>query len=957
MVPFRRGFPLALAPTLALTLALALTAATAHAQEEGDPTGGRAGEAVPDTTESVTPPTAGDTLTGDIPEPDEIYTILSGTTPGAAPPDGAPPDTIQAPGPEGGPLEYRGQRLVFYPVGEVIVLEGQAAAEQAGTRLQARRILFRSREGLVEAFGEASVARGPAQLTGDSLLYDRDTRTVATFGASVLSENQTTTEGVDLKYDLDRQSGVLGAGVTRYEPWILEGADLSKIGESTFLVDEGYFTTCDLEDPHYTFRSDEIKLRRNDVIVASPVILYFSDIPVFYLPWYVEPVVRGRHSGFLRPKIGINTLIFGSGRERNVQDLGYYYVFNEYADALVAADWYTESRFIVRFDSRYNLRYSFQGNLHYESVWNRLEDSQSQLVRYGHDHTFSRDTRANVDVNWSNRRSFFRQNSFDPEEILQRAFRSAASYSTRFDWGSLVAGADADFRLDVNRTDFRLPDIRLSINQRPLWGRRTGAAAEADRPWYQELQYSASTSVTGRLSRAAVDSLGNPLTRLPIDSLGNELPTEKATVVNEQEATGRFTLSGPLTLFGVIKSSPSISYNTNFENDELAEDGKLGGRGQFGGGLNLSSRFFRIFDPPIGPFTRARHVINPSVSLNFSPRANLFGAENTVEARRSLRRTLTASFSLGQDIDVKLPLGEGEVAEEDVVEEEDGAAEIEEGEAEEEEFEEEPVEEERVDEEEPAEEEPEEEPDGDAAAAADTLAQEDEPSTSTVNLLNVTNSLSYDFIRAREEGQLGFSDLSTRLTTGLGRDFNISTTFAHQLVKQGEAREIFDPFLSRITTDFSLRKGGAISVARRGLTGAAREDVQAGRGSDDTTREAQENLAEDYGPQEGFGPWSLNLTHSWTRSREGRGNRQSLGIGTSLLPTPNWSLDYRTTYDVTEGELQAQTLALVRNLHDWQATLGVNIFPAEPQDRVLITFSVYLREAPELEIPYRVRRE
>ena len=61
---------------------------------------------------------------------------------------------------------------------------------------------------------------------------------------------------------------------------------------------------------------------------------------------------------------------------------------------------------------------------------------------------------------------------FDPEEILQRAFRSAASYSTRFDWGSFVAGADADFRLDVNRTDYRLPDLRLSINQRPLWGRR-----------------------------------------------------------------------------------------------------------------------------------------------------------------------------------------------------------------------------------------------------------------------------------------------------------------------------------------------------------------------------------------------------------------------------------------------------------------------------------------------------
>ncbi|MGH7573444.1 MAG: putative LPS assembly protein LptD, partial [Gemmatimonadota bacterium] len=418
-------------------------------------------------------------------------------------------------------------------------------------------------------------------------------------------------------------SGRLGTGTTFYAPWILDGSDMQKIGDRTYVVDEGYFTTCDLPDPHYTFRSDEIKLRQEDVIVAAPVVLYFSDIPVFYLPWYVEPTTRGRHSGFLRPKIGLNTLIFGSGRERNVQDLGYYYVFNEYADATLAADWYTESRFIIRFDTRYNLRYRFQGGLHWESVWNRLDDSRSQLVRYRHDHTFSSDTRANVNVNWSNRRSFLRRNSFDPEEILQRAFRSAASYSTRFDWGSLVAGADADFRLDVNRTDFQLPNIRLSINQRPLWGSGGGAAGEG--PWYSVLQYNANFSLLGRLSQAAVDSLGNPLGSIPTDSLGNEIELDRETIVNEQEGTANFTLNGPLNLFGVIKTSPSVSYRLNATNDELAEGENLGGRGQLGSGLNVSTRFFRIFDA-FGPFTRARHVVAPSVNFSYSPTPNLFGS-------------------------------------------------------------------------------------------------------------------------------------------------------------------------------------------------------------------------------------------------------------------------------------------------------------------------------------------
>ena len=223
----------------------------------------------------------GDTLTGEVPPPDDLYErLLEGT------------DTT-AVAVEGAPIRYQGSRLVFYPEGEVIVLEGQAQAEQGGTTLEAERILFRSAEGVVEAFREASVARGPSKLVADSLFYDRESGSVATFGASVLTEGQSETRGVDLMYDLERKSGRLGAGTTQYAPWILHGADMSKIGESTYLVTEGNFTTCDLPEPHYKFASGEIKMRQEDVIVASPVVLYFSDVPVFFLPWYVEPVTRG----------------------------------------------------------------------------------------------------------------------------------------------------------------------------------------------------------------------------------------------------------------------------------------------------------------------------------------------------------------------------------------------------------------------------------------------------------------------------------------------------------------------------------------------------------------------------------------------------------------------------------------------------------------------------------------
>lgn len=843
-----------------------------------------------------------------IPEPDPLYRRLVGE-----------PDTT-APGGEG-PITYRSERLVFYPRTEIIVLEGQAAAEQAGTELRARRILYRSREGVVEAFQEATVSRGESRLGADSLFYERETGAVATFGASVLTEGSSQTRGFDLRYDLERKSGRLGGGVTTYDPWILEGEAMAKIGASTFRLETGYFTTCDLPDPHYTFRADEIKLRQDDVIVAKPVILYFSDIPVFYLPWYVEPVTRGRSSGFLRPKIGLNSLIFGSGKERNVQDIGYYYVFSDYADAKVSADWYTESRFVLRGDFRYHLRHEFRGSAHLEQVWNRLDDSTSRLLRFNHNQEFGLRSRLNVDVNWSNSRSFLRRNSFDPEEILQRSFRSSASYSTRFDWGSFVAGSDADFQLESNRIDFRLPDLRVSINQRPLWGAARRAAPAGEQPWYSRLQYSANASFVSRLSRAQVDSLGNPLNRVPTDSLGRAIETERETVVNRQEGRSQFTLNGPLDLFGVLKTTPSVSYSVALENDELAEEESFGGQGQLGAGLNMSTRFFRIFPSIPGPwFTAMRHTVSPSVGFNYSPEPHLFGSA-AEEGARFGRETFTANFSLGQDFEVKMPIRREERDESDL-EQEVGADSLP-----------------------PSERETE-------------IVRDDEPETRTVQLLSVTNSMNFDFIRQWEDGELGFGNLSTRLTSGLGRDFSISMNMEHELVDRGtgEQDDEFSPFLSRITTDFSLRRGGSLSLGRR--RDLHDDVVLAGRGADEETETAQENLSAGRATEGGgFGPWSLNLTHQWSRSREGQANRQSLGIGAQLLPSPNWSLNYQTTYDITNGELQGQTLSLVRDLHDWQATLGVNVFPSDPQDRILISFAVFLRDVPELEVPYRVRRE
>jgi hypothetical protein len=310
------------------------------------------------------------------------------------------------------------------------------------------------------------------------------------------------------------------------------------------------------------------------------------------------------------------------------------------------------------------------------------------------------------------------------------------------------------------------------------------------------------------------------------------------------------------------------------------------------------------------------------VGVNYSPKPNFWGTEPDDVSR--VQEQLTASFSLNQDFDIKLPVRDGDEDRAPARQTEPAAGEAAEGEE---------------------------------AEGVEAEATREEMPTRTINLLSVTNTMSFDIRRQREEDQLGFGQLNTRISTGVGERFNISMSMDHELVKEGEARDLFVPFMSGLNVDFSIRQGRGTPV-RQIHEATADEDARAGRGAEESLEQARERLADGSGdPGEGFGPWSLSLTHSWTRSRDGNANRQSLGIGGQLLPSAHWSLNYRTTYDLTDNEIQGQTLNLVRDLHDWQATLGINFFPSEPQDRVLVSFAVFLRDVPDLQIPYRVRRE
>jgi hypothetical protein len=237
----------------------------------------------------------------------------------------------------------------------------------------------------------------------------------------------------------------------------------------------------------------------------------------------------------------------------------------------------------------------------------------------------------------------------------------------------------------------------------------------------------------------------------------------------------------------------------------------------------------------------------------------------------------------------------------------------------------------------------------------------------TVKLFTLTNRFGYDFERAKDPRLLGFSSFSTTITSGVSSAVSISLSANHDLTDtrpSGDGtEEFFDPFLQSVNTVVRLGGGRDFPSARTftgrpGLGEKAVNDAEAGQGS------VSPGVGDQPGDQGGFeavqstglGRWNVDLTHSLTRSRTSD-TQQGLRFGTSFRPTRNWSMRYSTGYNLTDHKFLDQTVSLVRDLNRWQATLNINVFPQEPQDRVLVEFAVFLRDVPSLKIPYRVRRE
>src|ERR1019366_3149476 len=165
----------------------------------------------------------------------------------------------------------------------------------------------------------------------------RDTNRAKTRGAPKLTEGATVYDGEVIVYNFKTKHGTVQLGTTEMDKGFYYGEKIKQVAPKTLFVENGRYTTCDAEVPHYYFESPEMKVVMGDQIFAEPVYLYVADVPIFVLPFGVFPNHEsGRHSGIIMPSYNTQ-----GNRGYGLIHGGYYWVFDDYADARAQGDVYT----------------------------------------------------------------------------------------------------------------------------------------------------------------------------------------------------------------------------------------------------------------------------------------------------------------------------------------------------------------------------------------------------------------------------------------------------------------------------------------------------------------------------------------------------------------------------------------------------------------------------------------
>ena len=426
--------------------------------------------------------------------------------------------------------------------------------------------------------------------------------------------------GDSLAFNSKTQKGLTKNTYTQQQEMFVHAETMKKVSANEYFAYRGTFTTCDLDTPHFAFRTKKMKLINQKLAVTGPIHPEFEGVPIpIYIPFGFFPLSQGRHSGLLPPQFSANEQ-FGLGLE----GLGYYKVLNDYFDATVRGDIYSYGGYRLNITPTYRVRYRYQGSLTFSyqntrilSDYGKQEFNSTKSFNISWSHTVDSRARpgqtfsASVNAGSTKFNQYLTTNS-------SRNFQNQLSSSIAFskNWKNkynLTVTANHSQNNNTRVINLNLPTIGFTVNNfYPLQKKEMVGEAK----WYEKLGIGLNTNFANQAS--FYDSLFS--FRRVLDTM-------------QWGAQHNVPITLSLPSLGPIQISPGISYRENWNSRQFIRQwnnvkGKVDtviNKGFYRSSdvslsLGLNTAIFGTHEfKKTSHIMAIRHVVRPSMSVSYNP--------------------------------------------------------------------------------------------------------------------------------------------------------------------------------------------------------------------------------------------------------------------------------------------------------------------------------------------------
>ena len=504
--------------------------------------------------------------------------------------------------------------------------------------------IFSDGHQLILYYGDVTVDYQGMKLTADYMEYDMTTGTVFARGTQdpvtgewkgqpTMEEKGKSYNMEELRYNFNTRKARITNMITQEADGILHGKNIMMLPDQSINITSGKYTVCDREHPHYYMHMTAAKVitKPSQRTVFGPAYVVVEDVPLYFigLPYGFIPQRPNRATGMLMPTFGEET-----ARGFYVRDAGMYFVFGDYFDLSLTGDIYTLGSWSVDVNSRYKVNYKYSGSfsMNYSNDQTGEKDSPdfNQMRNFGIRWSHTQDSKAHPGTTFSASVNFSspsnnRYNSHSIQEAQQNQINSSISWSRNWSGKySLSVNALHNQNTRDSSYAFTLPNVTFTLSTMHPFKRKNRVGKER---FYEKIAFGYRTTLQNKINfKASEFSFDKSM----LDRFSNSMAHD-------------FTIDLPsFQLFKYINVSPRVTYGMNWffrkqeyaynpETDEVvalesSQFNTFGITQRYNGSLSMNTQLYGTFN--FGKHHRVqaiRHIISPSVSLNYNPDLMSYG--------------------------------------------------------------------------------------------------------------------------------------------------------------------------------------------------------------------------------------------------------------------------------------------------------------------------------------------